>query len=49
MRRAVAAVASEGNSGYCWDGPLADFLSGLDPSSKHDWVRTALGESSTHG
>ena len=29
-----------------WDGSLAEFLSDLDPGSKHDWVRAALGEPS---
>jgi len=47
MRQTVAARASEESAGYCWDGSLTDFLSALDPSSKHDWVRTALGEPST--
>ena len=26
-----------------WEGPLAEFLAALDPGSKHDWVRDALG------
>jgi hypothetical protein len=43
-RREVAACASERAAGYTWAGPLTDFLWGIDPSSKHDWVRTALGE-----
>ena len=47
-RKAVASAASESSAGYYWDGPLTDFLSGLDPSSKHDWVRTALGEPSAN-
>ena len=29
-----------------WDGSLAEFLAALDPGSKHDWVRAALGVSS---
>jgi hypothetical protein len=47
VRQEVAARASERAAGYTWAGPLTDFLSGLDPSSKHDWVRTALGEPTT--
>jgi hypothetical protein len=27
-------------------GPRAEFLAGLDPGSKDDWVRAALGEPS---
>lgn len=46
MRQTVAARASEESAGYCWDGSLADFLSGLDPGAQHDWVRKALGVSS---
>ena len=42
MQQAAAARARE-RAADSWDGPLQDFLSGLDPSSKHDWVRTALG------
>ena len=40
----VASTASKSAAGYYWDGTLKDFLSGLDPSSKHDWVRKALGQ-----
>jgi hypothetical protein len=29
-----------------WHGSLAEFLADLDPGSKHDWVRKALGEPS---
>jgi hypothetical protein len=45
MRRPVAARARERGADE-WDGPLAGFLSGLDPGSQHDWVRAALGVSS---
>ena len=45
MRQPVAARARE-RGAYEWDGPLADFLSALDPGSQHDWVRAALGVSS---
>jgi hypothetical protein len=41
MRQAVAARAAD-HASYSWDGSLADFLAGLDPSSKHDWVRAVL-------
>jgi hypothetical protein len=47
MRQTVAARASEDNAGYCWDGSLTDFLSGLEPGTQHDWVRKALGVPST--
>ncbi|HEY4277862.1 MAG TPA: hypothetical protein VGM91_06565 [Conexibacter sp.] len=44
MRHEVVARASDRAAGDTWDGLLADFLSSLDPSDKHDWVRTALDE-----
>lgn len=47
MRQQVAAGASE-RATDSWDGRLTDFLSGLDPGSKHDWVRTALGQPPTN-
>ena len=37
----VAAGAAD-RASYSWDGSMPDFLTGLDPGSKHDWVRTAL-------
>ena len=40
-RQVVAAAAAKGAS-YSWAGSRADFLAGLDPGSKHDWVRAAL-------
>jgi hypothetical protein len=43
-RQEVAARASERAAGYTWAGPLTVFLSALEPGSKHDWVRAALGE-----
>jgi hypothetical protein len=43
-QQTVASAASKSAAGYYWDGSLTDFLSGLDPSSKHDWVRKALGQ-----
>jgi hypothetical protein len=46
-RQEVAARASE-RAVNSWTGPLTDFLSALDPSSKHDWVRTTLGEPTTN-
>ena len=27
-----------------WDGSRQEFLASLDPGSRHDWVRAALGE-----
>jgi hypothetical protein len=45
MERAVAASAAD-RGHYSWHGSLPMFLAGLDPGSKHDWVRAALGEPS---
>jgi hypothetical protein len=42
-RHVVAAGAAD-RASYSWDGSKADFLAGLDPGSKHDWVRAALDE-----
>jgi hypothetical protein len=32
-----------------WEGSRTEFLAELDPGTKHDWVRTALGEPSRKG
>jgi hypothetical protein len=40
-RKVVAAGAAD-HAGYSWDGSMSDFLAGLDPGPKHDWVRAAL-------
>jgi hypothetical protein len=45
MGQAVAARAGDG-ARQSWHGPLAQFLAGLDPGSKDDWVRSALDEPS---
>jgi hypothetical protein len=45
-RHTVTARFAE-RSSYSWDGPRTEFLADLDPGSKHDWVRTALGEPSS--
>ena len=42
----VAERASDLGS-ESWDGTRTDFVGSLDPGSKHDWVRTALGEPPT--
>lgn len=42
---AVAARAAERGS-ESWAGSRTEFLADLDPSSKHDWVRSAFGEPS---
>jgi uncharacterized membrane protein len=42
-RQTVAARAAE-RAIESWDGSRADFLATLDPGSKHDWVRAAVGE-----
>jgi hypothetical protein len=44
-RRTVAARAADLGS-ESWEGSRTEFLAGLDPGSKHDWVRDALGEPS---
>jgi hypothetical protein len=45
MRHKVSEKATDSAVGT-WDGSLAEFLADLDPGSKHDWVRDALGVSS---
>jgi hypothetical protein len=42
MRHKVSEKAADSAVGT-WDGSLAEFLAALDPGSKHDWVRDALG------
>jgi hypothetical protein len=42
-RQAVAAGAAD-RASDSWNGSMPDFLAGLDPGPKHDWVRTALDE-----
>ena len=41
--RTVAAGAAK-HARYSWDGSMTDFLASLDPGSKDDWVRVALGQ-----
>jgi hypothetical protein len=42
-----AVAAGAGDRGRdSWHGALAQFLAGLDPGSKDDWVRSALDEPS---
>jgi hypothetical protein len=45
MGQAVAARAAD-HGRHSWHGPLAQFLAGLDPGSKDDWIRAALDEPS---
>jgi hypothetical protein len=45
-RQAVAAKATD-QASESWDGSRTEFLAALDPGSKHDWVRNALGEPSS--
>jgi hypothetical protein len=45
MGQAVAARAAD-RGRHSWQGSLAQFLAGLDPGSKDDWVRSALDEPS---
>jgi uncharacterized membrane protein len=45
-RDAVTAKATD-SAVTTWDGSLTEFLGDLDPGSKHDWVRAALGEPSS--
>ncbi len=46
MGQAVAARAAD-RGRDSWHGSLPRFLAGLDPGSKHDWVRSALDEPSS--
>jgi hypothetical protein len=43
MGQAVAARAAD-RGHQSWHGPLAQFLAGLDPGPKDDWVRSALDQ-----
>jgi hypothetical protein len=45
-RHTVAARAAD-QASDSWDGSRTEFLDALDPGSKHDWVRAALGEPSS--
>jgi hypothetical protein len=45
MGQAVADRAAD-RGRYSWHGSRAQFLAGLDPGSKDDWVRSALDEPS---
>jgi uncharacterized membrane protein len=45
MRQAVAAKATD-QASESWDSARTEFVAALDPGSKHDWVRAALGETS---
>jgi hypothetical protein len=45
MGQAIAAQAAD-RGRHSWHGALAQFLAGLDPGSKDDWVRSALDEPS---
>ena len=42
MRHQVTEKAAD-SAVSTWDGSLHEFLADLDPGSKHDWVRAALG------
>jgi hypothetical protein len=44
-RQAVVARAAE-RGDDSWDGSRAEFLADLDPGSRHDWLRAAVGEPS---
>jgi hypothetical protein len=41
LRQAVVARAAD-RASESWDGSRSQFLAGLDPGSKHDWLRAAL-------
>jgi hypothetical protein len=45
MSQAVAARAAD-RGRDSWHGSLAQFLAGLDPGSKDDWIRSALDQPS---
>jgi hypothetical protein len=46
MRQAVVAQARD-RARESWDGSRAQFLADLDPGSRHDWLRAAVGEPSS--
>jgi hypothetical protein len=46
MSRRVIDMASD-RAVHSWNGSRQQFLGSLDPGSKDDWVRHALGETST--
>ena len=46
-RQLVTEHASD-RAGASWDGSRSEFLAALDPGSKHDWVRSTLGERSAN-
>jgi len=44
--RGTAAARAADRGVESWEGSRREFLADLDPGSKHDWVRAALGEPS---
>jgi hypothetical protein len=44
-RQAAVGQAAE-RPDDSWDGSRAEFLADLDPGSRHDWLRAAIGEPS---
>ena len=44
--RSTAAARAADLGSESWEGSRTEFLADLDPGSKHDWVRSALGEPS---
>jgi hypothetical protein len=45
MLKTVVSATSKGAI-YSWQGSLSEFLASLDPGSKDDWVRAAVGKAS---
>ena len=41
-KREMVAASAADQASDCWEGSMPVFLSGLDPGSTHDWVRSAL-------
>jgi len=46
LAETVAAPVVAG-ARYCWHGPLGEFLAGLEPDGRNDWVRAALNPPSS--
>ena len=44
--RQAAVTKAADQASESWSGSRTEFLAGLDPGPKHDWVRTALAEAS---
>jgi hypothetical protein len=45
--RETVAQRAVGRAIRSWDGSRAEFIAALDPGPEHDWVRDALGDSTS--